>query len=85
MSELRFLPCGDSAITVEFAKEMHESVNRKIRDALTGDLQSKSQLPAGNSLGRWAEIALIHRFAVPLPQRGRYYTLPFGEGGTAQP
>lgn len=31
MSELRFLPCGDSALTVEFSKDMSEEVNRKIR------------------------------------------------------
>ena len=31
MSELRFLPCGDSALTVEFAKDMSDAVNRKIR------------------------------------------------------
>lgn len=30
---LRFLPCGDSAITVEFSQEMSESVNRQIRYA----------------------------------------------------
>ena len=77
MSELRFLPCGDSAITVEFAKEMHESVNRKIRDALTGDLQSKSQLPAGNSLGRWAEIDLIRQMP---PTAMAFATFPKGEG-----
>lgn len=28
---IRFLSCGDSAVTVEFSKEMSESVNRKIR------------------------------------------------------
>lgn len=28
---LRFLPCGDSAVTVEFSKEMSEDVNRRIR------------------------------------------------------
>lgn len=28
---LRFLPCGDSAVTVEFSKEMSEEVNRRIR------------------------------------------------------
>ena len=31
MAEIRFLSCGDSAITVEFAKEMSEETNRKIR------------------------------------------------------
>ena len=30
-TQLRFLPCGDSAITVEFSREMSESVNRQIR------------------------------------------------------
>ena len=31
--QLRFLPCGDSAITVEFSQEMNESANRQIRYA----------------------------------------------------
>lgn len=30
-TRLRFLPCGDSAVTVEFSQEMSESVNRQIR------------------------------------------------------
>ena len=30
-TQLRFLPCGDSAVTVEFSREMSESVNRQIR------------------------------------------------------
>ena len=30
-TKLRFLPCGDSAVTVEFSREMSESVNRQIR------------------------------------------------------
>ena len=34
-SQLRFLPCGDSAITVEFSREMSEGVNRQIRYAAT--------------------------------------------------
>lgn len=34
-SQLRFLPCGDSAITVEFSREMSEDVNRQIRYAAT--------------------------------------------------
>lgn len=29
--DLRFLPCGDSAITVEFSKDMNETTNRQIR------------------------------------------------------
>lgn len=32
-TQLRFLPCGDSALTVEFSREMSESVNRQIRYA----------------------------------------------------
>lgn len=32
-TQLRFLPCGDSALTVEFSQEMSESVNRQIRYA----------------------------------------------------
>ena len=31
--QLRFLPCGDSAVTVEFSQEMSERVNRQIRYA----------------------------------------------------
>lgn len=31
MEQIRFLPCGESAITVEFAREMSEETNRKIR------------------------------------------------------
>ncbi len=31
MQSIRFLPCGDSAITVEFSKEICEETNRKIR------------------------------------------------------
>ncbi len=31
MEQIRFLPCGDSAITVEFSREMSEEANRKIR------------------------------------------------------
>ncbi len=30
-SQVRFLSCGDSAITVEFSQEMSEDINRKIR------------------------------------------------------
>ena len=30
-NELRFLPCGDSAVTVQFAQEMSEQTNRRIR------------------------------------------------------
>ena len=30
-TNLRFLPCGDSAVTVEFSREMSESTNRQIR------------------------------------------------------
>lgn len=30
-NSLRFLPCGDSAVTVEFSKEINEKTNRKIR------------------------------------------------------
>ena len=30
-TQLRFLPCGDSAVTVEFSREMSESINRQIR------------------------------------------------------
>ena len=30
-TDLRFLPCGDSAMTVEFSGEMNESTNRQIR------------------------------------------------------
>lgn len=41
MSELRFLPCGDRALTVEFAKDMSEAVNRKIR-FLAQKLKGKS-------------------------------------------
>jgi len=31
MEQIRFLPCGDSAVTVEFSKEINEETNRKIR------------------------------------------------------
>ncbi|MBE7024487.1 MAG: 5-oxoprolinase subunit PxpB [Ruminococcaceae bacterium] len=31
MEQIRFLPLGDSAVTVEFAKEISEEANRKIR------------------------------------------------------
>ncbi len=31
MEQIRFLSCGDSAVTVEFPKEMSEETNRKIR------------------------------------------------------
>lgn len=31
MEQIRFLPCGDSALTVEFSKEMNEKTNRRIR------------------------------------------------------
>lgn len=31
MADIRFLSCGDSAVTVEFSKEMNEETNRKIR------------------------------------------------------
>lgn len=31
MIELKFLPCGDSAVTVQFSEKMSESVNRQIR------------------------------------------------------
>ena len=31
MEEYRFLPCGDGALTVAFAQEMSEQINRKIR------------------------------------------------------
>ncbi len=31
MADIRFLSCGDSAVTVEFSKEMSEETNRKIR------------------------------------------------------
>lgn len=31
MDALQFLPCGDSAVTVQFSQQMHESVNRRIR------------------------------------------------------
>lgn len=30
-NDLRFLPCGDSAVTVQFAREMSEQTNRHIR------------------------------------------------------
>lgn len=30
MEEIRFLPCGDSAVTVEFSREMSEEANRKL-------------------------------------------------------
>lgn len=39
--QIRFLACGDSAITVEFSKEMNEETNRKIR-FLAAKLNSKS-------------------------------------------
>ncbi|MGN1419515.1 MAG: 5-oxoprolinase subunit PxpB [Acutalibacteraceae bacterium] len=32
MSELKFLPCGDCAVTVEFSKEISEDINRRIRN-----------------------------------------------------
>ena len=31
MENVKFLPCGDSAVTVEFSREISEEVNRKIR------------------------------------------------------
>ena len=31
MNDIRFLPCGESAVTVEFSREIREDVNRKIR------------------------------------------------------
>ncbi len=31
MEQIRFLPCGESAVTVEFSREMSEEANRKIR------------------------------------------------------
>lgn len=31
MEQIRFLPCGDSAMTVELSREMSEEANRKIR------------------------------------------------------
>lgn len=31
MNNIRFLPCGDSAVTVEFSREISEEVNRRIR------------------------------------------------------
>lgn len=31
MAELKFLPCGDSAVTIQFSEKMSESVNRQIR------------------------------------------------------
>lgn len=31
MKNIRFLPCGESAVTVEFSREISEDVNRKIR------------------------------------------------------
>ena len=38
MADIRFLNCGDSAVTVEFSKEMNEETNRKIRH-LAGKLK----------------------------------------------
>ncbi len=35
MADIRFLSCGDSALTVEFSKEMNEATNRKIRHLAT--------------------------------------------------
>lgn len=37
MDALKFLPCGDAAITVQFSAQMSESVNRRIR-FLAGEL-----------------------------------------------
>lgn len=31
MNNIRFLPCGESAVTVDFSREIKEEVNRKIR------------------------------------------------------
>ena len=31
MQEIKFLPCGDSAVTVEFSREISEETNKKIR------------------------------------------------------
>ena len=31
MEEIKFLPCGDSAVTVEFSRAVSEDVNAKIR------------------------------------------------------
>ncbi len=39
MVELKFLPCGDSAVTVWFSEKMSESVNRQIR-FLAAELES---------------------------------------------
>ena len=39
MAELKFLACGDSAVTVQFSEEMSESVNRQIR-FLASELES---------------------------------------------
>lgn len=31
MTDIRFLPCGDSAVTVEFSREISEEISRRIR------------------------------------------------------
>jgi len=38
--QIRFLPCGDSAVTVEFSREMNEETNRKIR-FLAAEIESR--------------------------------------------
>lgn len=38
MEEIKFLPCGDSAVTVELSREISEETNRKIR-FLDGEIQ----------------------------------------------
>lgn len=40
MNEIRFLPCGDGAVTVEFSREINENVNRMIR-YLAGEIEKQ--------------------------------------------
>lgn len=65
-TKLRFLPCGDSAVTVEFSKEMNESTNRQIR-YVAAVLERKGvrgiveSVPTFCSLTVWFDPAMISR------------------------
>ena len=51
MSELRFLPCGDSALTVEFAKEISEGVLAVDEELILMGLAGSQMLAQAKKLG----------------------------------
>ena len=83
MDDIRFLCCGDSAVTVEFSKEINEEANKKIRflAACLSDIKGiRESVPAFCSITVYFDPLTISKKRLEKKILGILYSFKEGDG-----